>query len=125
MPLATHRVTFAGASFGIKQNPGAAACRTRALAGIMLRQAARDVVGPPAISQVGVRGDGAENIDIAVHVSSILLMRGLSEAVERTNRYHWLGARQHAVVACGRRRIRGPDFRLWRLSLGRLHRCRC
>src|SRR5262245_5122046 len=120
MPLAAHCMAFAGAPLGIEQDPCVAACRTCALASIVLRQAACDVVGPTDVSQMAFMCDGAENIDIAVHVSPILLLTGLSEAVERTNRYHRLGARQHAVVACGRGRIRGPDFRLlWRLGLDR------
>src|SRR4029077_9040106 len=71
VPLAAHGVALARAAFRIKQHPTAATCRACTLAGIVLGQSPLDIVSPADISQVAIVRERAENIDVAVHASSI------------------------------------------------------
>src|SRR4030095_15877065 len=74
VPSAAHRVALARAAFRIKQHPCAAARRAGAFAGIMRRQSTGHVVGPADIGQVAAAREGTDNIDVAVHVSSALVL---------------------------------------------------
>src|SRR5580693_7554895 len=67
MPLTAHGLAAGWEPFRMQQHPGAPARRARALAGIVLGQTPRDVIGPADIGQVAVTGTAAEDVDEAIH----------------------------------------------------------
>ena len=109
----------------MQQHPKPPARRARALAGIVLREAAGDVEGPADIGQVAIIAEGAEDVDVSAHAwvrhpaldnRRVSAQRG--PARSRTSRPdHRLRAGQQAVVAGRRRRIGGAHFRRGRRRL--------
>src|SRR5450631_4290633 len=67
MPLAAHGLAAGWKPLRMQQHPIAPARRARALAGIVLGQTPRDVVGPADIGQVAIFCESAEDVDEAVH----------------------------------------------------------